>query len=440
MNKLNIYKPQIPNKIPYSLYRGGTSQGPLFMRTVLPLDPINRDKTILQLMGSPHEMQIDGIGGINALKNKICIVGLSSRKNVDIDYLLCQVYAKKSIVDTSIDCGNMLAAVSAFAIENGLVKITHPETMVRIFSENTGVYIESIVQTPEGKISYEGNTKMDGVEDLGSPIKISFLNPSGTTTGNVLPTGNVVDIIDNICVSCIDVSMPMVIVEAWAFDKTGYETKDELDNDKIFMNNLENIRKAAAFKMGLGDVTGKAMPKICMIAKPINGGHIAARYMIAPFDYDCHPSFAVTGAMCLAASAYIDGTLSHKILSNYKNKKSQSNEYNVIIEHPTGSIDASVQLSQSGLEISKVSYTRTARKISVGEVFIPGKPSEEIMKLLNLQIRIKEHLATKSKYKKAITMLFSEERFDAVIELTNLVKNKRFKDADIFVSKLKNYK
>lgn len=164
--------------------------------------------------------------------------------------------------------------------------------------------MHATVQTPGGVITFEGDTAIDGVPGTAAPIKLSFLNAVGSKTGKLLPTGNVVDVIDGIEVSCIDVAVPMVIVNAEAMGKTGYETKAELDADRVFMRYLESVRCIAAIKMGLGDVSRSISPKICIVAAPKNGGTITSRYF-TPFD--CHSSHAVSGGLCLAAACLIKG-------------------------------------------------------------------------------------------------------------------------------------
>ena len=242
-------------KIPCMMFRGGTSKGPFFLKADLPSDVSLRDQLLLRLMGSPHARQIDGIGGGDSLSSKVAIVGPSERDDADIDYLLCQVHINEPIVETTLNCGNMLSAVAPFAIEKGLVKATDPETVVRIYNENTGVVVLATVQTPSGVITYEGDVAIDGVPGTAAPIKLSFINSVGSKTGKLLPTGNVIDDIEGIPVSCVDVAVPMVITYAQAMGKTGLESKSELDSDKIFMEKLEELRRASALKMGLGDVS-----------------------------------------------------------------------------------------------------------------------------------------------------------------------------------------
>ena len=49
--------------IPCVLMRGGTSKGAFLLADDLPKDIQKRDECLLTIMGSGHELEIDGIGG-----------------------------------------------------------------------------------------------------------------------------------------------------------------------------------------------------------------------------------------------------------------------------------------------------------------------------------------------------------------------------------------
>ncbi len=357
-------------KIPYMLFRGGTSKGPCFDWKYFPEDPSVRNQLLVKIMGSPHPNQVDGIGGGHDLANKICLVRPSTKKNVDIEYLLCQNHANTKTIETDIDCGNMLAAVAAFAVEMNFVSLNNNETQLKIWSHNSHSLIEATLPTPDAKLSYFGNTTISGVSGTAAAIQLAFLNPEGSSLGKVLPTGNSIDIIENIPVSCVDISMPMIISAAHFFGITGYEAKNELDSNTLFMNKLENVRKKAALLMGLGNVTQKSCPKICLISKPKQEGNICARYFIAPYENNCHPAFAITGAMCLAGSYFIHNTICKDFFQFYDYKPDAVNPQNIVIEHPTGKIDVTVTLNSVNNLIAKISYIRTARLLSSGIVFV----------------------------------------------------------------------
>ena len=176
-------------QIPCVMMRGGTSRGPFFLASDLPADPNQRDALLLSIMGAGHDLEIDGIGGGNPLTSKVAIVGPSTVPGADVDYLFAQVKVTERTVDTSPNCGNMLAAVAPFAIEAGLVRARDGITSVRIHNVNTRKLIEARVLTPDGKVTYEGDAAIDGVPGTASPIQLAFMNAAGSKTGRLLPTG-----------------------------------------------------------------------------------------------------------------------------------------------------------------------------------------------------------------------------------------------------------
>src|SRR3954470_13490943 len=148
-------------RIPGVMMRGGTSGVPFFLASDLPAAPAERDAVLLSVMGAGHEFGIDGIAGGNPLTSKVAIVGPATVPGADVDYLFAQVRLRERIVDTSPNCGNMLAAVGPFAIEAGLVPAANGLTWVRIHNVNTGKLIEARVMTPGGHMTYEGGASID---------------------------------------------------------------------------------------------------------------------------------------------------------------------------------------------------------------------------------------------------------------------------------------
>lgn len=360
-------------KIPCVLMRGGTSKGPFFLASDLPQDVDLRDRVLLKLMGSPDMRQIDGIGAAEPLTSKVVIISPSARDDADVDYLFAQVVIDRAFVDTGPTCGNMLSGIGPFVIEQGLVRACDPETTVRIYLVNVDTLVEAIVQTPGGEVTYEGDARIDGVPGTAAPVKLAFVNAMGGKTGSLLPTGNVVDIIDGIAVSCVDVGMPCVIARASDFAKTGYESKAELDADKEFFARFEAIRVQAAARMGMGDATGSVIPKFVIVAPPQAGGSFTARYFMPHLT---HPGMAVTGAVCLASAAAIEGSTVNAVADT-----GPGNARTIIVEHPTGSIE--IDLVTSGAPanpvIERAAVIRTTRRLFEGFVLIPSSlwPGEQ---------------------------------------------------------------
>ena len=217
--------------IPCLFMRGGTSRGPFFLASDLPQDTALRDQVLLAAMGSPDARQIDGLGGADPLTSKAAIVSRSSRPGVDLEFLFAQVLINEARVDTTPNCGNMLAAVGPFALERGLVAAGGSETTLRILTLNTDMLCDVVLQTPGGRISYQGDARIDGVPGTSAPIKINFLDTAGSVCGKLLPTGRVVDRFDGVPVTCIDNGMPVVVIRASDLGRTGYESRDQLNAD-----------------------------------------------------------------------------------------------------------------------------------------------------------------------------------------------------------------
>jgi 4-oxalomesaconate tautomerase len=352
--------------IPCVLMRGGTSKGPYFKMSDLPEDPVVRDRVLLASMGSPDVRQIDGVGGADTLTSKVAMVGPSSGAGCDVDYLFAQVSVDRPIVDTLPPCGNMLSGVGPFAIEAGMVPVEDGETTVTIYNVNTDSRIEAVIRTPEGVVEYEGDCSIDGVPGTGAPILLKFLDVAGSKTGSLLPTGRPKETIDGISVTCMDVAMPMVIMKAADLGKTGYESKAELDSNATMLERLERIRLEAGRRMRLGDVTGKVIPKIGLIAAPRHGGAIASRYFV---PHNCHAAHAVTGGICIATCAVMEGTVADGLSDVRKTPVER-----IIIEHPSGTLE--VKLSVKGFD-SDLSFVyggvvRTARRLFEGRILVPS--------------------------------------------------------------------
>lgn len=353
--------------IPCTLMRGGTSRGPYFLANDLPSETKVRDEVLLSVMGSPDIRQIDGIGGATSLTSKLAIVSPSEHSDADVDYLFAQVSIEEALVDTGPSCGNILSGVGPFAIESGLVKATADTTLVRIRNVNTNSLIDAVIQTPQGEIEYEGPATIDGVPGSAAPIELKFKNIVGSKTGALLPTGNAKDLIEGVEISCVDVAMPMVIIAAESLGKTGYESKEQMDSDTDLLQKIESIRLKAGKLMGMGDVKGKVIPKVALLAKPRHGGNINSRYFVPD---SCHAAHAVTGAICVSVCTAIKGSVADG-QAIYEHQPPRS----CIVEHPSGEIEVSLDLElvESKLEVNSAGVFRTARKLFSGAVHVPSR-------------------------------------------------------------------
>ena len=350
--------------IPYMQLRGGSSKGLYFCASDLPADPVLRNKVLIAAMG-PDKSQIDGLGGADPLTSKVAIVGLSDSPNADIDYLFAQVVVGGDRIDTTPNCGNILAGVAPFAIEAGLIEPTGDSTTVRINMLNSGSQCELVVRTPNGKVEYQGDACIDGVPGSGAPIACNYLNIAGSACGGLLPTGSRIDIVDGIEISCIDNGMPVVVLRAEDMGISGYESPAELNTNEALKSKLQSIRLQIGPKMNLGDVEGAAVPKMCMISPPLKDGICHTRTFI---PYKCHSAIGVLGAVSAATAAIIPGTVAEGIATVPAGASKT-----LSVEHPSGefSINLHVDEQTDPPQVLKAGLLRTARLLSRGELYVP---------------------------------------------------------------------
>ena len=340
--------------------RGGTSKGAYFLATDLPADIDARAQFLLRVMGSPDERQIDGIGGADPLASKVAVVKKSERDDADVDYLFLQVFVDQAIVTDAQNCGNILAGIAPFAIERGLVTAQDGEASVRIFMENTGQIAVARVLVKDGEVQYEGDARIDGVPGFSAAVPIVFQDTAGSSCGALLPTGNIVDVIDGIEVTCIDNGMPVVIMRAVDMGITGQESREELEANDELGAKLESIRLQVGPMMNLGDVKDKSVPKMTMVSAATNGGAISTRTFI---PHRCHASIGVLGAVSVATAAVLKGSPSNDVAS-YQS----ASRMTLDVEHPIGAMTVILDQEENG-DIGSAAILRTARKLFDGQVF-----------------------------------------------------------------------
>jgi 4-oxalomesaconate tautomerase len=345
--------------------RGGTSRGPFFLESDLPSDRARRDRVLLAVMGSPDKRQIDGLGGAHPLTSKVGIVRKSRTAGVDLDFLFAQLQPDKDTVDTTPNCGNMLAAVVPFALERGLVQAQGQETTLRVLTLNTDMQCDITVQTPGGHVSYEGDAHIDGVPGTSAPIKINFLDTAGSVASSLLPTGRVLDVIDGIAVTCIDNGMPLVIFQAADVERTGYESVEALNADTDLKARIESLRIACGHAMGLGDVTTKNYPKMTLIAPPRAGGSLCTRSFI---PHLCHDAIGVLAAVTVGTACVLDGSATQGIAV-----VPEGSAKTIAVEHPTGEFSVELEIDPHNPQnVLRAALLRTARLIMRGEVMVPA--------------------------------------------------------------------
>ena len=340
--------------------RGGTSKGGYFLARDLPVDPAARDDLLLRVMGSPHARQIDGMGGGDPLSSKVAVVRSSGRSGVDVDYLFLQVFVDEARVSGAQNCGNILAGVAPFAIERGLVAAQDGETPVTIHMENTGQVAVARVQTPGGRVTYQGDARIDGVPGRAAPVEIAFADIAGASCGALLPTGRAVDVIEGIDATCIDNGMPCVLMRAADFGLAGDEAPAVLAEDSALKDRVEAIRLAAGCVMNLGDVADKTVPKMVLLSPARAGGAIATRSFI---PHRVHAAIGVFAAVSVATACMTPGTVAWEMA-----ERGTGPVRRLAIEHPSGEMTVVLRLNDAG-GIESTAILRTARKLMDGEVF-----------------------------------------------------------------------
>lgn len=358
--------------IPCSVMRGGTSKGLYFLASDLPTDIAARDRFLLAAMGSPDIREIDGMGGGHPLTSKVAVVSKSSRPGIDVDYLFLQVWPDRAEVSDQQNCGNILAGVGPFAIEQGLVKPTGDETRVAIWMVNTDSKATAYIETPNGLVNYAGEARIDGVPGTHAPININFEDVAGSSCGSLLPTGNAVDIVNGVEVTLIDNGMPVVCLKAEDFGITGYETPEELEANTALRQKVEAVRLAVGEMMNLGDVANKTVPKMSLLSKAKNGGLINTRTFI---PHRAHEAIGVLGAVSVATACMLKGSVASKIAG----LQEISDSLDIEVEHPTGFFTVQMVVDQTGSEfkITKSALLRTARLLMSGNIYVPTSAWEK---------------------------------------------------------------
>ena len=350
--------------IPATLMRGGTSKGLYFNGRDLPADRDARDRVLLAAMGSPDVRQIDGLGGAHPLTSKVAVIGPATRPEADVDYLFLQVVVDKAEVSDSQNCGNILAGVGPWAIENGFVPVAGPTTPVRIHMVNTGSIAVASIPTPHGAVEYEGEVRIDGVPGTAAGISIEFLDVAGSSCGALFPTGHPSDRIEGVELTCIDNGMPVVLLAAEDFGISGTESPEALEANAALRARVEKIRLAVGSRMNLGDVAKKTVPKMSLISPGRHGGDLNTRTFI---PHRVHEAIGVLGAVSVATACMVPGTVAARLVG-----QGSPGRRRLEIEHPTGFFTVEMEVAGQGgeVKVTRSALLRTARKLMRGEVFV----------------------------------------------------------------------
>ena len=372
---------KIQKSLDASYYRGGTSRALFFRQEDLPATRDDWKGIFRGTLGSPdpNGRELDGLGGGISSLSKICVVGLSTRPDVDVDFTFAQVGVKDGKVGYSSNCGNMTSAVGPFAVDAGVVDIdrvcTGTQATVRIFNTNTNKMIHSNFAVNGGEATASGLFAIDGVAGTGSPIELSFIDPAGSRTGALLPTGSLSDILDGVQTTCIDVANPCVFVKATSLNVDGTVLPQDIKSHPNLLLRLERIRQQAAVKMGLCKFTEAAatdVPKIGLVAPSLShvilGGETmeetSADLLVRIVSMgEPHLATPITVALAVAAAARLPGSVIAECASCGTVTREK-----ITIGHPSGRIVVGSSYDENG-QLKAATVYRTARRLMEGKVF-----------------------------------------------------------------------
>jgi hypothetical protein len=373
--------------LPAVFMRGGTSRAVIFHTRDLP-DRAAWDPIFLSALGSPdpNGRQLNGMGGGISSLSKVCVLAPSDRDDADIDYTFAQVQIREAAVDYRANCGNMSSAVGPFAVDEGIVRPNGDAAVVRIFNTNTKRIIRSTFPLEDGRAATEGDLAIPGVAGTGAPVRLDFLAPGGATTGRLLPTGNVVDLLDvagmgQVALSMVDAANACVFVRARDLGLTGRELPDELERDKAVLEKLQAVRRAASVAMGIArdDAEARginAVPIVGFVAPPMDAPTLAGE-PIAADQVDLtarfisngqpHRALPLTASLCTAVAARIAGTLANQALRPGAGET-------IRIGMPSGilTVGADVAQDSAGAWVAHSgAFYRTARRLFDGRIYVP---------------------------------------------------------------------
>jgi len=364
-------------RLPFVLMRGGTSKAVFLQGSVLSDDREVRDALILSLFGSPDPRQIDGLGGADLLTSKLAIIDPPTRDDADLDYTFAQVSITDPVVDYDINCGNISAAVGAYAIDEGMIDAEGPVTTVRIHNTNTGRILTAQVPIINGTAAIEGRYAVHGVPGTGAAIALDFSQTAGGITGKLLPTGNEIDVLDTpigpVEATIMDLANLTVFFPATAVGLEGTEGPEEFDEGRLTA--INEVKEAAAKILGMA--TDGLTPVPAIVSAPAGYTSYATGDPVAPHDIDLvarvvggrppvlHKAYPGTLGACTGVAACIRGTTVHQVTR-------QAREGEIRIGHTSGVMPVRARAHRDGdvWVADRAVYHRTARRLAEGTAFI----------------------------------------------------------------------
>ncbi|UMA06602.1 2-methylaconitate cis-trans isomerase PrpF [Bordetella pertussis] len=392
------FLPQL--KVRATYMRGGTSKGVFFRLQDLPpaaqVPGPARDALLLRVIGSPdpYGKQIDGMGCATSSTSKTVILDRSQRPGHDVDYLFGQVSIDSAFVDWSGNCGNLSAAVGAFAIESGLVdpdRVPRNGTaVVRIWQANIGKTILGHIPIVDGQVQESGDFELDGVTFPAAEVQLEFLDPADEGEGEggaMFPTGNVVDTLEvpgigTLQATLINAGIPTIFVDAQAVGYTGSELQDDINGDAKALAMFETLRAHGALRMSLiADVAEAAKrqhtPKVAFVAPPaaytassgkqVGAGDIDLRVRALSMG-KLHHAMMGTAAVAIGTAAAVPGTLVNLAAGGGERES-------VRFGHPSGTlrVGAQARLEDGQWKVTKAVMSRSARVLMEGHIRVPAE-------------------------------------------------------------------
>ena len=386
-------------RVPATYMRGGTSKGVFFRLEDLPAvaqEPGKaRDTLLLRVIGSPdpYGKQTDGMGGATSSTSKTVIVSRSTRPAHDVDYLFGQVSIDKAFVDWSGNCGNLSAAVGAFAISNGLVDSERVPrdgvAVIRIWQANIGKTIIAHVPMTNDEVQETGDFELDGVTFPAAEVQIEFMDPAADEEGeggSMFPTGNLVDELEVpgvgvLQATMIDAGIPTIFINANAIGYDGTELQDVVNGNPEALMMFETIRAHGAVCMGLIKHVDEAVnrqhtPKVAFVAGPQDYVSSSGKQVRAQ-DVDLlvralsmgkmHHAMMGTAAVAIGTAAAIPGTLVNLAAGG-------GDRTAVVFGHPSGTLRVGAEARQENGQwtVKKAVMSRSARVLMEGWVRVPG--------------------------------------------------------------------
>lgn len=379
----------IQQAIRCAVYRGGTSRGLFFHERDLPAAWDDKKRVFFGAIDAVNPSQINGLGGATSHTSKVAVIAPSQRADADVNYTFVQIGIGKPIADAAGTCGNLMAAVGAFAIDEGLVGVAADaaEQVVSVYDTNIRKLLKLIVPVEGGRARVSGDYQMPGVAGGGARIRVDILQPGGGKTGQTLPLGKVCMVKTDAGVyeaTFADIVNPLLFVDIRQFGLTGNESYDQVAAMTGLLETWRQIRDEAAAMAGMASDAAAAreqspaIPRIAMVAPPqdyvtANGKKVAGSdvdILVKMLSMgNLHRTFAASGLYCAAAASLLPGTVANRVAGC----RPGTSEQVIRIGHPGGVAKVRVQLTAAGEDVAAVGMDRTARRIMQGEILVPGR-------------------------------------------------------------------